>query len=452
MQLRDIKTLVFLVLGLLFLPHFANAEVLYSQSLTSVATTTIVDISPNLYLYGEKFQVTSPGSHQVGGTGTFHFYLSCAADSPTYPCSITADIFRVATTTGTEITQISSTNLTVYSTSTFWTLGASTTPSLGNGNEGGKMNFGNYYRVRFQSTSGSPYKITSYQDALGNLYTTIIDSGGGDIPGQTGVGTRILEPIPSWNAVVATSTAVSVGARTFIDINDFVDTGGLEGDWYLRINYQRTAGQFALSLEPNYKTVDIPIPANGYGTHIFSATTTFSTVGEYTLRSELRNSTLTGSLLRLISFGFWDTNTIAATTTTFFVGNQTQYDQYVANKEANYFNFFDTATTTAQDTSLLDCLTFSIPHCMSYLFYPSEQVLIQYSALGDNLSMKPPFGYFTVTGRIISNASTSATSTNAYFAFVSNSLGTLIAGLAIIIQLAMVFWLFNRIRKWEWQT
>lgn len=85
------------------------------------------------------------------------------------------------------------------------------------------------------------------------------------------------------------------------------------------------------------------------------------------------------------------------------------------------------------------------------LFVPQQQVFDQFGGLWDDIKVKPPMGYFTVSVSELTNVTTSTSATVALPAI--DQLGifkTAIDGaLALLVGGSFLFWLFHRLRKFD---
>ena len=89
-----------------------------------------------------------------------------------------------------------------------------------------------------------------------------------------------------------------------------------------------------------------------------------------------------------------------------------------------------------------------------FLFIPSSKALQNFVNIKDNVANKPPFGYFTaiqnaLTG--LSNSSTSVIISNSTASAFSSVFGRIRTAMTWILWLIFGFWLFHRIRNFEFQ-
>jgi len=274
--------------------------------------------------------------------------------------------------------------------------------------------------------------------------------GGGS--GGANNSTRITAVVPPDQSVIATSSSATVGATVFVNASDFTTLLQSGNTWFVRVTYQLTAPAFSPASIGKH-SFDFPITDSGFS--VFSTTTSILSAAQYTLTAQIRSSGLTGSILSFVSFGFLDPNVIAATSTTFLAASQSVYDQYLASSTATLKNFinnpfdFLSSTSTASDCSFTD-----LPACVAALFSPDGATLLKYTTLGDTLTRKPPIGYFTAAGRLIASTTASSTASFSipYASFVAGTLGTLEDGLAAVLWVLTGWWVFHRLRKFNFQS
>lgn len=100
-----------------------------------------------------------------------------------------------------------------------------------------------------------------------------------------------------------------------------------------------------------------------------------------------------------------------------------------------------------------------ICQAFSYLFVPNSQqqkdMLTRYNNIFNAISKKPPFGYVGSASDALNNFNYATSSTSTQLldatgtAVLSSSIGTLDDGMALIISLLVLFWIFNRGRHIE---
>jgi hypothetical protein len=157
----------------------------------------------------------------------------------------------------------------------------------------------------------------------------------------------------------------------------------------------------------------------------------FDATGVYVMRTSIRQH---NSL-----FGVPLPDTIITSTSTLFtVATATPLD-------TNFLNY--TASSTVCTTS------FNFSDCTSLLFIP--QTLPDVNPSLALMSRKPPLGYFSQAGNILGGLSTSTgTSTVAVSGILTVALflSPLVNGLAGILWFLLLWWLFNRVRKFDFQS
>lgn len=128
----------------------------------------------------------------------------------------------------------------------------------------------------------------------------------------------------------------------------------------------------------------------------------------------------------------------------------------IASSSIITFDFYPTtgapptATTTISEAEIActsgNFFTNSLCDILQFLFYPSDNVLSKYTGIKDELSTKPPFGYFSAITSALSGINTSTTPA---FSLPIVNFAPLIAlrlGITMILWLAFSFWLLHRIR------
>lgn len=257
--------------------------------------------------------------------------------------------------------------------------------------------------------------------------------------------TRIVDGIPKDGATIATSTAASVGATTYINTDDFT-TSDLTG-WSVRVVLSRNSSFFGcLTGSCASHTFSFPVDVTTIGLHDFATTTPLLTEGVYTEQIQIRHDTFFSGLPLLGGLG------VVTTRTTTFTVNTAQASDIVASTSvANLLGFSTTASSTATFT---DCFTFNMSLCITYLFAPQPDILQKYSDLGDTIGRKPPFGYVPLLRGLLGSAS-SSTSTPAFAftgpesAFFANVLVPVDDILALATGVLLLFWLWHRFTRWE---
>ena len=92
--------------------------------------------------------------------------------------------------------------------------------------------------------------------------------------------------------------------------------------------------------------------------------------------------------------------------------------------------------------------TQSLCYLGQYLFIPKTSDLIRYTDLWNEISIKPPFGYFSLIKNSLSNISTSTTSTFELsgVASLSNFFNPIKTGVSMLLWFLFGFWIFHRFR------
>jgi hypothetical protein len=106
--------------------------------------------------------------------------------------------------------------------------------------------------------------------------------------------------------------------------------------------------------------------------------------------------------------------------------------------------------TSSPNVSITDCFGTNLAQCTSWLFTPSALTVSNYSQLGTILTNKPPFGYFPLLQNILGGATTSVASTTLVgIGTVAGAFAPLRLGLSAVLYLALLLWLFHRLRKFQ---
>ena len=114
-----------------------------------------------------------------------------------------------------------------------------------------------------------------------------------------------------------------------------------------------------------------------------------------------------------------------------------------------------TATSTSYT---LNCdtggvLSDSLCYVLKYLFIPSTSALQNFADLGNTLQTKPPIGYFNAVSLVLSNATTTASSTfdlsNLANSAGSSVLTPLRTGFSWLLWFVFGFWVFKRFRHFS---
>jgi len=263
--------------------------------------------------------------------------------------------------------------------------------------------------------------------------------------------TRIVSTVPYAQQVVPTSTAATLGTSVFINAEDWTNSNF---DWFVRIRLTTgsqvtTQPNGVVTLPPNLaqRTYDFPITTSGG--HFFSTTTDLSYNGRYTVVTSIRRPTTIGNILGFFGFGS-DYGVVVSTTTSFVASTTNARDDIFEDLAESALDYLDNASSTL---SISDCGSlFNIGQCLLYFVQPNPQSISQFSGLGDDLSRKPPFGYWTAIKDILATSTASTTPNITMFgaATVVTWLAVLIAGIANIILLMVAIYIFQRIAHLDW--
>lgn len=138
------------------------------------------------------------------------------------------------------------------------------------------------------------------------------------------------------------------------------------------------------------------------------------------------------------------------------IASSTMLSFYVSGAGA-MSSYFPTPTTTATSSEwTITCdpddplFQRSLCYVFKYLFAPSGTTLTLYAELRDDLSTKPPFGYFSAAKNAIEDINWNATS-SAGMADLSAMDSNFFSPLRIVIKwvlwIVFIFWLFSVVRK-----
>lgn len=241
------------------------------------------------------------------------------------------------------------------------------------------------------NNSGNSYDGTNSNPITGTPAFLLCDAGGCGTPSFVAFSsvTRIISTTPASGSTIATSTAATFGATGFINSADY--SSGM----YLEIKYAAySASQAAVAnIGSLYTTLDIPITAAG--SFNYSTTSPVSTVGQYTMQTQIRSSSWINSALNFFGFGqFANLGITTATTTTFIAAHSSAYDILIASTTESINNYL--ASSTVSIASCTNWTSFSLGDCMNLLFVPQTQPI--YTALDDfknQFLTYAPWGYLT---------------------------------------------------------
>jgi len=170
----------------------------------------------------------------------------------------------------------------------------------------------------------------------------------------------------------------------------------------------------------------------------------FSEIGRYSMTTNLQKPT--PGFFNSILGATWET--VDSTTTVFTLATATPAQQAAAAGAVAQAARCSIATSTSY--SIWSCVNDGISSCVAQLFVPCDSSFQQFDDI--DITKKPPLGYFTSVSGVFATSSSATTTPVALVgaAFVSTSLGSLIAGLGDIVLLVVAIWIFVRIAYWDW--
>ena len=148
----------------------------------------------------------------------------------------------------------------------------------------------------------------------------------------------------------------------------------------------------------------------------------------------------------LFSFGY---DILAEKVTHFTAGTTTPLTQML------YDTGQTTITATTTQAYLDSCLPlptyWNLNNCVTVLFVPTTRPNYQSSFSG--ISSRVPFGYFTAIANLLQGATTTTASTTPTgIQVVATILSPLRTGLSLVIYFALGWWIFHRVRKFDFQA
>jgi len=390
--------------GTINIGHGAGAAVIGSFTL-SASTTISADAEMNFFVKSTALGAVGPMIVDITpttGSGTFRFAFDLpAVDGNFHSLSTTTETAYVGTELGPGAYDVYADNNSIFNTT------------------------------------------LTQSDAGGSEFYGYIQNGG--TPPDGNVNTRIITVTPPNGTTVATSSAVTIGTEVYLSLNDYLNGGNWSAQIELLQNnfFDVQVGAspslftevFRWSLAPGYTEL--------------STTTEIMTVGSYTLRTTIRKSSVIGSVLDFFGFGS-SFGVVVSTTTQFYAARPSQFDVLSSTTRQALIDFSENASSTA---TLADCGNlFNISQCVAYFVQPSAGSISQYSDLGEDLSRKPPFGYWTLAKDMLSTTTASTTPGIALqgASAVAEWFAVLILGISNLILLVAAVWMFQRISLWDW--
>jgi len=222
--------------------------------------------------------------------------------------------------------------------------------------------------------------------------------------------TRIIQVVPHTTdplTIVSSSTPVTISASVYVNEADYVE--GMKVRQTIFIKNPKAgsliAGGAITAVDQTLGTLVFEYPIENALSSDFSTTTTFSTIGLRTMKTEL----LKPQFNFFSIFGV-NPNTSAVLTRfdEFLVATTTLGDVLNSNL-INSIDQLGIATSTVQSVSTCNLLSgFSLTDCLVALFIPSSEDFVNlFSALQDEFLTRIPVGYVTRTVVILSGHATS---------------------------------------------
>lgn len=257
--------------------------------------------------------------------------------------------------------------------------------------------------------------------------------------------TRVVDSIPGNGSTISTSSLPTIGGTYFLNQNDFLtDTSA----WSLQVTVtwnKIQVNQYGAANSLFKLDYSFPLAVSN---QIYSVSTTGPALdpGVYSEKVSIKKNTWGSSVLSFLTFGFYDATVVDTKTFTFTVGTTSPYDVMLYTQDQALQDYYNNATSSS---SFTDCLGFHLDKCVYYLFLPPTQDSIEFQQLADQMQHKPPFGYIAVGVNLIGIVSSSSTTTLPVFGGTTTSLFR--DTISYALWLLFGFWMFNRIRMWDWQ-
>lgn len=265
------------------------------------------------------------------------------------------------------------------------------------------------------STCTTIYTFTITSRLISNIVCTL-----GSCLAPPVTSTRFILTTPLNEAVVSSTSPVTVGAHLYINSADFAN------DQYLSITFQNeTVSALGGSALDAWNSAwgtgstggfpEIKLAVVSGDNDISTTTTHFVRDGRVTATYALKSPTFWSSLWFVGSL--FSGNTVMSTTTTFVVGEKTDYDMAIDQGGAGLANTILFGTTTQGfSTSTIEAMTsaclpytghFNLFGCVQGLIVPPQSVIQNlFGQAKDGFLSYFPFGYVTRFYAIISGTGT----------------------------------------------
>lgn len=275
-----------------------------------------------------------------------------------------------------------------------------------------------------KGTGGQVFNgVTSAYIGAGTLAIQVCDSGGcsgGFSPPITDTSSRFILTTPLNEATVSSSSPVTVGAHLYINEDDY------NSDQYLSITFRNEtvealggsafdAWNSAWGTGSTGGFPEIQIPLVTGDNNVSTTTSNFVRDGRVTTVYAVKSPTFWSSLWVIGSL--FSGETLMSTTTTFIVGEKTDYDIAIEQGGigvANTILFgtttqgFSTSTIEAMTEACIPSLNFNLFGCAKGLIIPPQSVITNlFQQAKDGFLSYFPFGYVTRFYAIVSGTATS---------------------------------------------
>lgn len=395
------KALSSLIFGLFLVPFVAFGQTVLYQSLESGGGIVVEDFSNDYFLIGS---FVSPGNFQLNSLdGTF---IGVQARGVGASCSA---LFYIASSTDAQLDTMSS----LWSSQGFAPGGLNSFPTTGKfasipgGGTVGNLVVGETYGIYAWSPNcNSGDGIIVEADELSLIYYGYLSWDGDyreqfDFDAQV---TRIISVDPFHNETIATSTSMFLGASINVNSIDY------DGDMFLRFRYARNQDFQASIANTELLWTEIDVPILAPGNQFIQATTSILRTGQYSYRVQIRDPSITQTILSWFSLGdSFDTGLLVGTSTQFIVVERTFLDQFIEDMASTTTAVLGNPGDLATDLSACNPLSFEAVKCFTALFMPSQfQVEHLVTQLNESVFRKAPFGYVTRLVEIMTSSATTS--------------------------------------------
>jgi len=241
-----------------------------------------------------------------------------------------------------------------------------------------------------------------WDNGTDSTFTFDVTSGG--TPYVTYPGTQWIDLTPSGGSTIGNTGSETVGFSLYTAVADY------ESDMYVTIKYYRDATIASPNTNlANLWTVIPDIPVDYQGFFFDDTTASFTDIGRYTIRYELRRPSTVNNVLGWFGLGsLYDNGLIIATTTHIIASTTSAHDDFVDARVARVEEFTN-ATTTPIDTSSCGIGAFDLSDCFDVLFgWHTPAMTSVFTDIKDGFLSYAPFGYVTRTVEILSSTATTS--------------------------------------------